>query len=382
MRLRTVVVAIVVTATLGSGATTRAATDLACTHTPSTRRADVSPIGPLRWTKYGPEWPLSMSVDGDLVVALGLAGDVGAWDATTGDARWGRRLGAPSESRPEISTNVVMIPAGHTLSALDRDTGEVVWEKRVVPTPQLALLRTPDRELLFTAETNSRYTAIDVATGSTVWQVELRDPLQSATTIDASANVAVASMIGPKLGRWYVVLDARSGHELWRVHARAHSPSPVLVNGLVIVPKTGPHAHVVAYDEMTGAVRWRATLDGSLVETLVPTGDSRHAVFLDRCGTMTLLDSTTGERVWTASVGEPPEATYLRLTPADAVLSSGHEIVAVDRTTGVVRSTEGSKLVMHDLLPAGDAVAVLLDFDLTGVVAVFDRGTLSSPPLH
>ena len=343
--------------------------------------SDLALTSTLAWYAPGPDWPIAVSAVADIVVAAGMAGDVGAYDAGTGDIRWVTPLGAPTNEHPQIGSTIVAVAAGRTLFGLDRQTGAIRWQRAIEAKSRLALVRAIDRDTVVIADARARFSAVDLATGSERWIVDL--PMQGASQLEvhASTDAVVASVVGHPIGRVNVVLDPANGSERWRVRARAHSPAPILTETSIVVPRTGRRSELVAHDSDTGAVLWRRSVGGRFVETLVPAGDEQHIAVLDTCGTLSLLEAGAGDIEWQAFVGRPPYATYLKLTATQVMLSSGRRFVTVDRQSGVVSRTAAS-IVLNDLAVAGDKAVLLMDVQHSGAVVVLDRKPFEAPQLH
>jgi outer membrane protein assembly factor BamB len=103
-------------------------------------------IGKVGEPDQQPSYPGARStptVDGDLLFALGSAGDLACMDRKSGDIRWTKNLqtdfgGKPGEwaysESPLVDGDVVVVTPGGkeaTLVALNKNSGEVVWKAQV-----------------------------------------------------------------------------------------------------------------------------------------------------------------------------------------------------------------------------------------------------------
>ncbi len=227
MPVRMCVVALLVTAVSACGAPPATARTVCDTVTAA--EVEELAVFPTRWVSRGPDWPISVATDGDLLVALGLAGDVAAYDAASGDIHWVTPLDAPSPSAPLIGSTVVVVASGPRLAAIDRASGGVVWEHAIEPKPQLAFIREPDREAVVIADRNAHVSTVDALTGEPGWVVRLDKRGLSEISVEANQEVVMVSVMGPKVGRTYFALDPTSGGVRWRpapLCTRRHPSSP------------------------------------------------------------------------------------------------------------------------------------------------------------
>ncbi len=334
----------------------------------------------VRWVQYGPDWPVDLAADGDVGVAVGEVADVVAYDLTTGTMRWFNDLEAPTNTVPVIGTRIVAVTAGPSVFGLDRATGKVRWEHRVKPIARLALIRRVDREILLVAERGGRFSALDLDTGAQLWSRAITSPHVWWFEVHASARVVVAST-APRHGGWtHVALDPDTGAERWRARSARRLPEPLLVAGLVVTGSERP-AEVVARDEVTGAVRWRQELHGPGARNFTMQGDDREIAVLAACGQLTLTSSATGATVWTTSIGQPPSATRVLLTPTRVVLTAGTNVFTVDRAAGGVHRLAEGPLLLHGLASVGESLVALLDIQDSGVAVVLDGSPGAGVPI-
>lgn len=229
------------------------------------------------------------SVHGSIAVANGkvfastLRGKLYALDTTTGDELW--KL-AP-EDAPEpynqraygyygvtFADGKVLWPyqsrhgkgSQGLLSAVDAQTGKVVWESPMSGatmadgTPTVS-----DGKVFVGSQTADRVLAYDLETGKRLWQgQEALGGWQDGIPSAANGRVFIGS------NNRIIARDADSGQELWRFQ----SPHPSLVNGGAtpaapaidgdIVYMGFPSGAVTALDARTGAVIWDRKLPGKL----------------------------------------------------------------------------------------------------------------------
>jgi len=147
----------------------------------------------------------TMATDGQRAYAIFANGDVAAFDFQ-GNRVWARQLGLPDNDY------------GHTTSL-------ALWKTRLIV----------QMDQGSADENKSRLTAIDGATGETIW--ERHRPVDaswaSPIVIDAAGRPQILTLSTP----WAIAYDPRDGSELWRVGGinGEVTPSPIFAGGLIFV---------------------------------------------------------------------------------------------------------------------------------------------------
>ena len=166
-----------------------------------------------------------------------------------------------------------------------------------------------------------------------------------------------------------VALDAASGRELWRhdlvtEHAAAvpqwgKSNSPLVIDDLVIVSAGGPGASLVAYDTVTGTLRWKAGDDASSYSSpTLATLAGRPQILILNNSSLASHDPATGELLWDVPwPGQAPSVAQPLLLPDGGVIVSAGYGVGAKRYDV---SASGAELVWESIrLKAKFAHAVL-----------------------
>lgn len=267
----------------------------------------------------------------DLVVAANVDGDVEAFTARTDGARtvWHRTLDGGVYKAPVFSPDGATVLVGgtdHQLSALDAETGRIVWQCDLGAPVQceLAILELADGPVIGVAAGSTFFTvSLD---GSLGWQAELGGTFTGRACTDGS-RVYVGSGDGQ-----VHALAAESGSPVWStmvatktdsayhrtIYGPWAAPLDLLPTGDLLVPC---HTIATALAVDSGEVRW--TVDGShrLGFTRPAISEFGVLVFDGKEGTASLINPATGQTTWTddstlpfvggssASWGSAPVAT-------------------------------------------------------------------------
>jgi outer membrane protein assembly factor BamB len=116
-------------------------------------------------------------------------------------------------------------------------------------------------------------TAIDAATGKTIWEYPYDAPTAGLNLSEGAGPHATPLIVGNRLFTMssrieIFALDKQTGTLLWShdlakelgapLDDRGYSSSPIAYRDTVIVPAGGPGASVVAFNQQTGAIVWKA----------------------------------------------------------------------------------------------------------------------------
>ncbi|UTW11794.1 outer membrane protein assembly factor BamB [Marinobacterium rhizophilum] len=143
--------------------------------------------------------------------------------------------------------------------------------------------------------------AFDLATGKTLWEVELEMALGAGTGV-GPASVVVVTESG-----LVVALDSSNGQELWRKQVSSEAVAPAQLNrDLVVVQLV--NGKVTALDTRSGEHRW--TFD-SQVPSLSLRGTAAPIVAADvtfagfASGKLAALTNSNGNMLWEQRIAEP-----------------------------------------------------------------------------
>jgi outer membrane protein assembly factor BamB len=192
-------------------------------------------------------------------------------------------------------------------TCLDAATGAVVWQQEQFMYHE-GLCAGDDGIIVQAAADPQRPThvlAFDAATGQPRWHTELADSGECLKIASAGDVVCVLSRSAKrKLARrrtWLYVLDASTGHLLWR---EAHKPFPDRVHRALLgvtagtVCFTDPDGTVHARDARTGSRRWSTpsrelTVTGGLA--FVTTYNANRS-------RLDAIEPTTGTVLWSSEL--------------------------------------------------------------------------------
>ena len=147
--------------------------------------------------------------------------------------------------------------------------------------------------------TNDTLTAVDMATGATLWTAPQTDHPEAADGVIVGATPAS----GPT--RSIRALDAANGDVLWEAPGQSSYGDLLAVgDGIVaVIVAVNDGTEIVAYELRTGEERWRRPADGPAQPQLI-AGTSLISLWE---GTFLGLSTSDGSTVWTATqpLGSP-----------------------------------------------------------------------------
>jgi outer membrane protein assembly factor BamB/chitodextrinase len=222
------------------------------------------------------------------------------------DGRWsytptggGRVLASPIVS----DGFVVTVDLNGTVSALQAETGQQVWQvalgSAVQGTPAIA------RGRIFVPTLGNKIVALGLADGASLWTTDLGGMnVSSPTAINGDI------IVGAGLPQQFVVrLEGATGAVVWQspaVMEQFSNTSPAVSGGLVLVGTNGGHYY--AFDAATGAARWDTRADGivNIAAPLIAGGRAYMAGGKDS-DHVHALDAGTGAEIagWPVSLPAP-----------------------------------------------------------------------------
>jgi outer membrane protein assembly factor BamB len=227
-------------------------------------------------------------------------------DATTGEEKWRvESSAAPLANSPTVA--VVWNEDEHVggpldtskLRGIDRVTGDELWVSDTLLLDQSGnqVAKSPAAVLgeVIAVPTGATLTALDMRTGAILWQApQLDDPDAADGTI-----VGARRSNGPTNQITVTAIDAASGQERWTAPG-VPSYGDLLAVGdgvLVVMDAGGPG--LIAYELSSGAERWRATPTTHAQPQLI-SGTSLVMLWE---GELAVLSTTDGATIW--AVTEP-----------------------------------------------------------------------------
>lgn len=213
----------------------------------------------------------TLATDGRYVAAIFANGDLAAYDFE-GKLAWSKSLGIPEN------------PYGHAASL-------AVWKSTLLVPMDQATVKAG----------KSKLTALDIATGKTLWEVK-RPVLSSWTTpivIHAADRDQVITVGNP----WVIAYDVKDGAELWRAkYFRGDvAPSPVFAGAVVYAVGNDTEPMLAIRPDGKGDVTethvlWKA--EDNLPDTCSPLATEELVVVTTSEGMVTAYDAKKGEKLW------------------------------------------------------------------------------------
>jgi outer membrane protein assembly factor BamB len=284
------------------------------------------------------DWPFSLGVDGGDAVVTVSRNRVVDLDAASGRERWHADVAHVTHHDPTLDAGTVLISADDRFVALERDSGALRWEASVGEhAGGSALARTGGEQIAIVTTERGVVAALDGRTGQTRWAVQVSGDIYAAPAVDAAAGVAAVVWSGDedRLGAF----DLATGAVRWETTIDPGSTAPAIQKGLVVLGegKGNFEARIVGRNVASGAERWSATVPASFESGLTPGTHGHDVAVSDHFGTVTLVDTRSGNPRWQTAIREPILDTRVVLT-ADAVALTtyGGQVMILDRRSGRV----------------------------------------------
>ncbi len=227
---------------------------------------------------------------------------------------WCFEAGAAITGWPLVTETrlVVFGTAGAEFIAVQADSGEEIWRKRVggpimapvtrsavsVRLPRLELAERPERgELLLCSSTDGRISALAEGTGEEAWTFNTGGAIEAAPV-----TVGKRVYVGNRAGNFYC-LEAASGRKLWHTHL----PGPILSSAAV-----GPKALYVgtepgslhALTTAGGAQLWRTNLGHPLTSPPILI-HARRLFVASADGALFAVAAASGQVLWQQLGSDP-----------------------------------------------------------------------------
>lgn len=191
-----------------------------------------------------------------------------ALDLLSGEPRWRFNWGRGGHPRLRRAGKLVyIVTGGSSLSALDVTTGSIVWQRR--DRLRFDLLPAFDRDALFAVSggqnSMARLHHIDSCSGELRWSIDL-----GRTTVPSAPLVSGDKVIVPLRMREGVVLhalDRTTGAVIWKSLPSPSETAWLAVDDLLV--GNTPLGELVGIESQTGALRYRHAL-GQVIEVDVP----------------------------------------------------------------------------------------------------------------
>lgn len=275
-------------------------------------------------------------VTGGVVYATSGDGTVSALDAATGAVRWRYRTGG-SVHDDHVVAHGTVYTAGSTgrLVALDTATGRPRWSHKITVFGDLMVAA--GRLYLWTRHpvwsAKAKLVALDAASGKRLWSFEPAGDVLTPEPVLAGDVV----LTGSDHGVMYALAPA-TGTEKRRYRLGAEHDRILLLRAGATVYATSSNGDVNALDAVSGEVRWRSRVTGTI--SFRPVVAGRTVYVGDDEGTTHALDAATGTPLWDFQAkGDQPRFKWSAAVADGLVYTVGRDrtLYALDTATGEMR---------------------------------------------
>jgi outer membrane protein assembly factor BamB len=326
------------------------------------------------WTRPVSGWPYSIAADDDLAVVV--AGVVTGLDPRDGSVRWESDVPGAWLHRPALSDRTALVSGGDRFVALERTTGAARWAVDAPEAGPVALVTEPSgTEVAVLATEGGTLTARDATSGRLRWSRHHDGELWSPPAVDDDGTLVATVWSGLDDPRLRVV-DLGTGRVEWEVPVDPSVSAPVLADGGVFVAQGDGNfaGQVVAYALADGEELWRAPLPAPVQSGTVPAAHDGQVAVIDRMGSVSMLDATTGAVTWQRDLRRPVLHTRVLLTSSAVVVTDEPgEVVVLDRGDGGVVERVRPDGYPVGLAEAGDRLLVALRLTHPGRVEAWHR---------
>ena len=286
--------------------------------------------GAAKWNFAPPEgiWERAYASDGKRVFVGVKGGSLAALDVSNGKLLWQVDLGINTQVPPFVDDGIVYAPTAFVgpeltpnehgrakLFALDAKTGKQVW----VFESEDYILQTPARngETLFVGGNfydpnpideggHTRIYALDLATGSPLWNYESEDgfPKRLYATEETLVFVAYQDFMNG--------VDIATGELRWRFDTGNWTPSFLGAGDVIYF--SSANTQVFAVNADTGETLWQFNIPAGTFNYLLdaPILLDGNLYFLTQQGDFFALDAANGQLLWQAAT----EVSTARTSPA------------------------------------------------------------------
>ncbi|MDE2349302.1 MAG: outer membrane protein assembly factor BamB [Gammaproteobacteria bacterium] len=311
---------------------------------------------------------LGPALDGGVVFAASVKGEILAVDMSNGRRVWRKRLRLPLSAGPGAGDGIVVV--GSTkgdIVALDEATGQERWRSHVdaellsapAVSPTVVVLRSVD----------GRLHGLDAATGKPIWSVQQPVPRLSLRGIATPVIVKDDVISGFDNGK-VMAVSLSNGNTVWDTtlsapHGRTELARLVDVDCSVAVVgdnvyATGYHGRTAQLALDSGQIWWahKMSSDHGLA------ADAKHVYVSLADGSVVALRASNGSTIWRNDTLKWRGLSPPALTPSAVVVADYQGYVHwLDIKTGaIIARTRVSKYsVSSTPLAVGDTVVVMND---------------------
>jgi outer membrane protein assembly factor BamB len=293
------------------------------------------------WSAAGPPLPSVLAADATGSIAAGFDGEVQALDAE-GDAIWRAHAeGGGLDRQPAMTEELVVVPTERRITALDRATGEVRWERRLEGS-RVSIGVQPGGGLVVLASTNAgALRLLDAASGSTSLRTRVPGPSPStAPYVWIERGVGVVAWSTRARCCRVGAIDLRAGTMLWTRWVSRRSSVPVVHAGAIVLATGGDRSgsgRAEAFDVSTGSRTWRTPTTGRYGPTFWGDAAGGDVVIADAGGAVHAFDVGSGEARWVSDPVAAADEAHPKVVGDRVFLTPrGIGLVEIDRGSGSV----------------------------------------------
>ena len=278
--------------------------------------------GSLIWEySVGSKWLNSPVIADTVVYVSHQDGNIFAFDALTGDFRWIQWLPGGGSSSPTVSGDILYIGTGigNKLTALNKNTGDVLWEYTVDDEVQSSPC-VVDSQVFFSSYDQAIY-ALNATTGSLNW----KKTVDTGTRFFSSPTTN-NGILFQKSENFLNALNMDNGNIVWQLDNVSDLYSQVeAANGRLyaFMGNTEETLGIRCYNYQNGELVWEKPWLNRPNDYIVANGVIYHSGE-SRPETMVARDANTGQVLWISNVqGDLTAAPVLVDQNGDVHYSAG-----------------------------------------------------------
>lgn len=236
-----------------------------------------------------------LAADGVLYLDNGFGSYVTAIDAETGELLWDRKFEVFDQlDSMEYGDGVLFVIHFSTIDALNGKTGELLWSQEYPDFWSNPLIF--GNTLFVTTSYNSYVAAIDTGNGTLKWKHELNST-DSRTGSSGNCEIFGSQVNGnvivfvyhvSSVNQGLIALDAKTGKEVWRyTNLAEYYDDPFFYKDLIYIEDQGD---IIALSSESGEEIWKKNIGdwGDIAEV------KNNKLFIDSYRPV-ILDASTGE---------------------------------------------------------------------------------------
>ena len=292
------------------------------------------------WSTPGPALASVLAIDAAGSVAAGYDGDVRALDVA-GAPLWSAHVeGGDVGNELVLLSDVVVVPSGDRISALERSTGALRWEQPAARSRLAGGVLPDGSEVVLAATPRGELALFEAASGTRRIREMLPTPPSGAPHVWLSGAAGVVAWSDDGSCCHLGGIDLETGTMRWQAKITHRSTVPVVHRGVVVVAtytRASSTGRATAYDAETGDIRWETPVEGTFGTGLSGDAAGRDVVVANAEGSVIALDVATGRLRWTSEPIEPSDEAHPKIAGARVFLTPlSIGAVEIERRTGEV----------------------------------------------